>query len=435
MAGRNVFITGSAGVGKSFTLSKIMMALMEKTGGRVVVTAPTGLAAILVGGCTVYAAFSIHPEMVKHRKFKKLPEAWRDIDVLIIDEVSMLHPDLFSFMDMQAQKARENEEPFGGVQLILMGDFFQLPPVHKNRHPDDPEFVFETASWCSLDVKTVELTKVHRQRDQAFIGMLERIRRGVPTVEDCQVITTLGPKNKKKRKRVQEAVLDHDDDDDEEAKVANVGNEPKEIKPTRLYCRNVQVDKQNKQELRKIPGSVYRYVLHVEIDSAGRELSVDQKKRLCDGLLKKSSFVEILELKVGAQVMLTANLSIADGLCNGARGVVVGFTEQHYPIVRFAHISECVIHTHKREVQVGRKQTAEIYSIPLRLGWAMTVHKCQGQSIDAVDVDLKGAFESGQVYTALSRATSMEGLTVRNFERAKVKAHPKVVAFYASLSK
>jgi ATP-dependent DNA helicase PIF1 len=431
--GRNVFVTGSAGVGKSYTLKQIRDALMEKTGGRVVVTSPTGLAAILVGGCTVYAAFSIHPDMVKKMDLQ-VRKFWTEIDVLIIDEISMLDPTLFHYLDQQARKSRNAQDlPFGGVQLILIGDFFQLPPVHKAIV--EVEFVFETETWCSLNILTMELQTVHRQKDEKFIGILERIRRGTHTSEDTTVINNLTP-SFRKRKRVPETPNTPNKKPrgkDEVVDVIEAKEDKQEIKATKLYCRNIDVTNENLRELSKIHGDSMEYDIIFKVNTTGKKLNADQISKLRAVTVKNSSLVERFKVKIGAQVMLTANLSISAGLANGARGVVVDFDADDWPIVRFCNIERCVIKPYLWEIQVGRKQTAILFGVPLKLAWAMTIHKSQGQSIDYMEADLRDAFAAGQVYTALSRAKTLEGLTVRNFDPKKVKAHPKVLKFYESI--
>ena len=408
LQGRNVFLTGSAGVGKSVTLGRIRSALEEKHGADgVVVASPTGISAILVGGATIYAAFKVHPSAVAKGLVKK-NKLWTGVRALIIDEVSMLDPALFAFLDRQARCSLDAEEPFGGVQIVAVGDFFQLPPVKGG----DSEFVFETPVWEALQMQTIELKTVHRQTDKAFVEVLERIRRGQHTAADTTFLQNLAPS--KKRRRGKEEV-----DEDVE-----------KIEPTKLFCKRLNEHLSNVRALAKIKGPSVCYTLSMEVEPG--KWTSKQMEMVKKSVLKHFVVPERLELKVGAQVMLLANLSLPMGLANGARGVVVGFDEgpDRWPICKFDQVERCIVRTHTLTTKADRGITVTTVAVPLKLAWAITIHKSQGQSIDRLTVDLSDAFAFGQVYTALSRAKATTNLQVINFKPERVKAHPKVVEFY-----
>jgi len=408
--GCNIFLTGAAGTGKSVTLARIREVLEEVHGpDTVMVTSPTGISAILVGGATIYSAFKIHPTAVAEDRMK-ICKVWKDIEALVIDEVSMLDPRLFGYLNRQAKLSRSSTDPFGGVQVVCIGDFFQLPPVLKDK--PELEFVFETLDWKELDMEMIELKTVHRQTDKTFVALLDRLRQGKLTSTDADLICGL-----RKRKR---------------SGKDEVADESEEIRPTKLFCKRLSEERSNAKELAKIKAPLKSFTLSKEVESTGRvaRFTEKQKSLICSKVLKHFMVPEVLELKVGAQVMLLANLCLSKGLANGARGVVTGFEEEGWPIIKFDTVQQCVIRPHKWEIKAERGITVSIVAVPLKLAWAITIHKSQGQSIDRLEVDLSDAFAYGQVYTALSRARSMDNLVVTNFNSSNVKAHPKVSAFY-----
>jgi ATP-dependent DNA helicase PIF1 len=401
MSGANVFITGSAGVGKSLTLEYVISKLREKQ--RVGVTGSTGIAAVQIGGITLNSFFSIHPSMVKTKKFRTCP-AWNEIDTLIIDEISMLHPDLFLYLNMQAQHNRRNALPFGGVQLIVVGDFFQLPPVHKGPRPE-VEFVFELGLWTTMfhDGKNliIELTEVFRQRDRDFVSMLERIRRGKCNLSDTHTLSKL--------------------------------DSLAQNNYTKLFGRCNTVDERNTRELHHLPGKSQRYEISFAWEPAPNKsmFSSAEKNKYTKQTVASLPIGNQLALKVNAQVMMVANVCTEAGLANGSRGVVESFDpDDHMPIVQFDKI-RVKVRAYDWAVQLGTRGKVIVSCIPLKLSYAITIHKSQGQSIDGLEVDLMNVWEYGQAYTSLSRAKSLERLVVKNFKSSCVKAHPKVIVYYA----
>lgn len=399
---KSVFFSGPAGSGKSLVLRHALARLPAAT---TAVAAPTGLAAAALGGVTlqafagVGAADSGAAEAVARASRSKAAVArWRSTRVLVVDEVSMLDGSMFDVLDRVGRALRgAPHKPWGGLQLVLCGDFFQLPPVRgvggaPRRH------AFEARSWApSLDA-CVELTAVHRQRDAAFVSLLGRVRRGAATPGDAALlITRCG---------------------------AQLAPAPDGVLPTRLLTHRAAVDAVNVAELEELAGA--ETMFHAVDD--GDSGALDASTRAPRGL----------RLKVGAQVMLTRNLAPARGLVNGARGVVIGFTSgaNAAPVVRFAASPAVPVAVprarHTARSPAGASSTR--HQVPLDLAWALTVHKAQGMTIDRLEVSLDAAFEAGQAYVALSRATGFSGLRVMGgVPMSALAADEAVAAFYQGL--
>ncbi|EMR09860.1 hypothetical protein PNEG_02041 [Pneumocystis murina B123] len=452
----SIFFTGSAGTGKSVLLREIIASLRKKYAkepDRVAITASTGLAACNIGGVTLhsYAGIGLGRDSSedlckKIRKNKKCLSRWLRTKVLIIDEISMVDAELFDKLENIARKIRNNENPFGGIQMIVTGDFFQLPPV-----PDQgkmSKFAFEAKKWKDVISHTIALTHVFRQKDQDFVEMLNELRLGRLSYNSINKFRSL------------DRELQFDD-----------GLEPTELFPTRN-----EVDQANATRMRSLSGALRTFEA---LDSG----TVDKIQR--DKLLSNCMAPARIDLKEGAQVMLIKNFD--DQLVNGSLGKVIGFmnektfqiwqedepdddpfnyheqiddsnideikkrkkrriagmqsaaaTGKLWPLVRFTlsngltrdmlvQPEQWKIELPNGEVQASRSQ------IPLILAYAISIHKAQGQTLERVKVDLGRVFEKGQAYVALSRATSQKGLQVLHFEARKVMAHPKVSLFYKSL--
>lgn len=414
LSGENVFITGGAGVGKSFLTSSIVDGLKEQ-GSAVKVTASTGAAACLVNGQTLHSLLglglaqeSVELLISRALRNRKIVKTWREIDTLVIDEVSMIHPVFFTKLEKVAAAVRHSTLPFGGIQIILVGDFFQLPPVpERGQSPSDPKFIFQTETWSRLQLRCVELTQIFRQDDDSeFAQTLRRIRRGVVEDEDVNLLF----------ERLH-ADIDHAEG----------------VIPTQLYARRDIVDKLNQQHLETLDGpSVFceyemTSSLATELDGTSKH-ALDALHRYTEEVCKNMRAVKQLELKVGAQVMMTVNRPDLD-LVNGSRGVVVRFVGD-VPVVRFAGSTVMVSpHTwkHTREL-VGEVLTSQI---PLQHAWALTIHKAQGVSLDCAEISLdRSVFEFGQAYVALSRVRALSGLKLVGFKTNVIRADPIVTTFY-----
>ncbi|XP_057305688.1 ATP-dependent DNA helicase PIF1-like isoform X1 [Hydractinia symbiolongicarpus] len=408
--GKNVFITGSAGVGKSYLLNRIIKSLPRS----IHVTASTGVAACNIGGTTLHSfagiglgdkdADVLARTILKYKH--EVRQRWQNCKVLVIDEISMIDGNLFTKVDEVARAVRGCPYSFGGIQVILCGDFLQLPPVKENK------FAFETKEWQDLINETIVLKQVFRQKQTGFVSLLNRLRLGRITSIDMEVLHLCS------------GTIFLDDG----------------IKPTRLYPHRYKCEKENLHELSKLPGKTHVF----ESDDWG------YNDAFLEQLQKNARYAKVLELKVGAQVMLLHNRCVKSGLVNGARGVVIGFHSVNqacdeddceeddsgvigYPIVRFTNGMERVISTDQLSVSVAGKTVAYRMQVPLALAWAVSIHKSQGMTLERIDIDIAKAFEHGQAYVALSRVTSLDGLRLRDFDPGRITAHPKVIHYYKNI--
>lgn len=405
--GRNIFFTGKAGTGKSYLLTHIIKHL-RVAGRKVAVTAPTTLAASHIQGSTLhkFAGWRPNAEMEQSvdelvsdaRRRKVFGQRWRQTQVLIIDEISMVNAPFFEKMDAVARVLRGCEEPWGGIQLILCGDFWQLPPVNGG-------FCFEATNWTECIPHQIELMHVFRQSDDHFLRALAEIRFGICSDETNQLLCT--------------RLVSEQNDENQ--------NQADRILPTALFSHRVDVKRQNEERLAALPGQEYKYVAR---DSGAA--------RYREGLNRECNAPEQLMLKLGAQVVVIKNMD--NGLYNGCRGVVVGFVNrplQRTPLPRIKYHNGMVkvMDYELFRIMVGDQEVAAREQIPLELAWALTIHKAQGMTLDTGLLDLARCFEPGQVYVALSRIRSLEGLLLQSWDRTRVKAHPKVLNFFGRTSK
>ncbi|MGI9027635.1 MAG: AAA family ATPase [Candidatus Saccharimonadales bacterium] len=397
LSGKSVFLTGPAGSGKTYVLNKLIRQL-KKQGSEVAVTASTGIAATHLGGTTIHSwsGLGIREEVTNTDKVwladnARLRKRYNMTDVLIIDEASMLHGKRLDMINEVAKLLRDSPEPFGGMQVILTGDLFQLPPINRGREPDD--FVHASRAWQELDPAICYLTSQHRQNDGALLGLLNALR--TDTFDEFHAET------------LQE----------------RVGMKPdeSEVVLTRLYTHNVNVDTINDQQLAALPGEVEVY----EMDTTGRKQSVEQ--------LQKSVLApERLELKIGAEVMFVAN-NFAAGFANGTRGQVIDF-DGDWPRVRLQANNKIItVEPHSWRYEEDGRERGSVSQLPLRLAWAITIHKSQGMSLDSALIDLSRAFTYGMGYVALSRVRSIDGLYLSGINDMALRLHPQIFAFDAHL--
>lgn len=459
---KSVFFTGAAGTGKSVLLRRIIYDLRKKYEDGVAVTATTGIAACNIGGRTLHSFGGISPSTYDVRKLlsyirksKKSVSRWRQVKVLIVDEVSMMAPELLDVLDEIAQTLRGNKLPFGGIQLVLTGDFFQLPPVDKEKRA----YAFDAKCWKTIVHHTILLTQVFRQKDNTFANMLNEMRQGALNDDAKKLFSGL----------------------------SRSPDVPPGITPTRLFARRDEVQRANQQALDRLEGECFTYNAHDFVYNNAPPTILDAHMAPVE-----------LSLKKGAQVMLIKNFD--NTLVNGSVGMVIGFMRSdvfgglpklnenvgsvkditsigplslstctdlvdeefiqslqrsrksrlakqmqqtmgeptYYPIVRFYLQNKTF-----RDIVVGPEtweltdynetKLAERRQLPLILAWAISIHKSQGQTLDYVCVDMGSIFEVGQAYVAISRATNLDGLQVLRFNPHKVKIDPRVKAFYESL--
>ncbi|KAK2177701.1 hypothetical protein NP493_583g01066 [Ridgeia piscesae] len=398
LSGQNIFFTGSAGTGKSFLLKRIIGSLPPE---HTFATASTGVAACHIGGITLHSFAGIGSGKAPLAQCQQLAarttvtQNWRKCKHLIIDEISMVDGDFFDKMEAVARTVRKTDEPFGGIQLILCGDFFQLPPVTASG--DKRKFAFQSRAWRNCIHVNMELKDVKRQSDKKFIDILQNIRVGrcPESVQDCLVATSRHS-------------IDRDG-----------------IMATRLCTHKEDVDQINSLHLNRLTGDSHTFN------------AMDSDPGMSDRISVLCPVKSRLELKEGAQVMLAKNLGVHRGLVNGARGVVVGFEPgtKGFPKVRFL----CGITMTMRPERWSFKMSGgAIYlsrtQLPLKFAWAISIHKSQGMSLDCVEISLARVFECGQAYVALSRARNLEGLRIVDFSKTCVRADPDVSKFYQQMA-
>lgn len=374
LSGKNVFLTGEPGAGKTYTLNQFIEQARQFN-KRIAITASTGIAASHLGGTTIHSwsglgiADSISDSELDRMSWKpQIQEKYNRCDILIIDEVSMLHGARLDMVDRACRWIRNNDKPFGGLQVILVGDMFQLPPV--TRGSDETDYAHHSNAWRVAELTPCYLTEQHRQgADDKLLGILREMRNGGLSAESKVML----------EERVTPAPDDH---------------------ITKLYTHNVDVDALNNRKLEELEGGKQTY----KMTSKGSEWQVDKLKKnlLCP---------EKLELKVGAEVMFVAN-DFEAGFVNGTRGRVIDFGSKGDPLVETTdgHTLYVEEHTWRQFNETGEYVVAEVSQVPLRLAWAVTVHKSQGMSLDAAEIDLSKAFVPGMGYVALSRVRSLDGL-------------------------
>ena len=398
--GHNIFLTGQGGTGKSKVITTFVSEYRPYK--IIAVTATTGTAAVLLNGTTLFSYLGIGLGTAEADlliiQIKKKPfyfKRWTDLDILIIDEISMLSPELFDKLELIARSLRHNTKPFGGIQLILTGDFFQLPNINQKNM-----FCFDAASWeTCIGENVINLDVNFRQEgDDVYQKCLTDVRYGQLSDETVKILQS--------RENV---VLQNE-----------FG-----ITPTKIYSLNVNVDKENEIQLDKLnDGEIQYNQYELRFKTFKKVNNIEEKIR------KECNAPSVLQLCKGAQVMLLYNMDIENKLVNGSRGVIHGFDMDNSPIVKF--LSGCVgtIPEKVWEIEENGDVVVEITQIPLKLAYATTVHRSQGATIDFAEVDMEGIFEYGQAYVALSRVKSLHGLTIKNFNPDVIKTHPKVIEFY-----
>lgn len=380
LSGESVLLTGPAGAGKTFVLNQFIK-LAKSEGKHVSVTATTGLAATHLGGTTIHAWAGIGvldylPQGFVEHMAKGRREIIEKTDVLIIDEISMLHDYRLDMVDEACRLVRRKDEPFGGIQLIMSGDFFQLPPVNRGEARAGG-FVVHSKAWQELDPTICYLQEQHRQDDEHLLEILNALRAG-----DI-------------RRHHAEKLLARVDEQPGEAAVL-----------TELHTVNIDVDRLNEKKLDELPGDELFYTQA----TTGSDNYVQNLQR---SVLAPAT----LRLKKGALVMAVKN-SQERKYANGSLGTVVDFEpETEYPVVEFKNGKTVTMAPETWELRDGDKKRASISQIPLRLAWAITVHKSQGMTLDAARIDLRKAFVEGMGYVALSRVKNLENLYLSGINR------------------
>ncbi|MDB5167486.1 MAG: putative helicase [Candidatus Saccharibacteria bacterium] len=372
LAGESVLLTGPAGAGKTFVLNQFIR-IAKSEGKHVSVTATTGLAATHLGGTTIHSWSGIGisdelPHGFADHMAKGRKEIIEKTDVLIIDEISMLHDYRLDMVDTVCRLVRGKDEPFGGIQIIMSGDFFQLPPINRGDNRAGG-FVVNSKVWQLLDPTICYLEEQHRQDDEVLLDILNSLRGG------------------ELRRHHAEKLLER------------VGVVPDDGELTELHTVNIDVDKLNNEKLDELGGDEIFYTQ----TTTGSDSYVETLQR---SVLAPAT----LRVKKGALVMAVKN-SLERKYVNGSLGVVIDFESgTEYPIVEFKNGKVVTMMPDTWELRDGEKKRASISQIPLRLAWAITVHKSQGMTLDAARIDLRKAFVEGMGYVALSRVKNLRNL-------------------------
>lgn len=373
LEGKSVFLTGEPGAGKTYTLNQFID-YARQLGKRIAITASTGIAASHIDGMTIHSwsglgiAEEISDRQLEEMSWKPyIRDKYHQCDILIIDEISMLHGRYLDMVERACRWIRRSDKPFGGLQVVLVGDLFQLPPVTKE--DEELDYVHHSQAWAKTDLEVCYLTEQHRQgADDKLLTLLRAMRQGDFTTEQRSWL-------------------------DERLGVAT------DDSITRLYTHNIDVDVLNNRKLQELNAGIHLMKMNWD----GDNYKVMAMKR---GVLAPQH----LQLAVGAEVMFVAN-NWDEGYVNGTRGRVVGF-EGRDPLVEthdgdHVHVQR---HTWRAYDESGQIEIAKIIQYPLRLAWAVTIHKSQGMSLDEAEIDLSKAFTPGMGYVALSRVRSLEGL-------------------------
>ncbi len=404
--GVNVYLTGSAGSGKTHTLREYIKWL-EEHDIPVAITASTGIAATHMNGQTIHGWAGIgireylsEPDMDMLEDKQYLWKRFEKARVLIIDEVSMLHAHRLDMVEAVCRRFKRNDLPFGGLQVILSGDFFQLPPVTRastwesdSQVAPPSDMIIHSKAWRAMKPAICYLTEQHRQEDDAFLEILNAMR--MNRIEDTHRALVKGRLN------------------------ASVNT----ALPTKLYTHNVDVDAINYAELEKLAGDTKEF----HMAGSGSDPLV--------AALKKSCLAhEILRLKTGAEVMFVKN-NYEAGYVNGTQGKIIGFDSRGEPVVEI-HSSgrRLSVSASQWEVEENGRVKASITQYPLRLAWAITIHKSQGMSLDSAEIDLSKTFAYGMGYVALSRVRTLAGIRLVGFSENALQMDPAVLELDGALA-
>ncbi|OUU16523.1 MAG: hypothetical protein CBB97_22575 [Candidatus Endolissoclinum sp. TMED37] len=412
----NLFLTGPGGSGKTRLIHEFVSYAINSN-KRVQVCALTGCATVLLqcpGSKTLHSWAGIglgtgpsNDIVARVIKNPKKIQKWKHIDILIVDEVSMMSKKIFEILNRIGCIIHNNNKPFGGIQLVFSGDFYQLPPVGSYSDADSSLFCFESTQWFNTFPISVELNKIYRQNDKVYLDILNELRIGNLSKNSCDILNT---------------------------RVGKPIDKKNIIEPTILLPRRKDADIINSKMLNALNGDKKTYKLvgvctkknthNNTIRECELELENMQKNILAD---------QELILKIGAQVMCIANIDINDSfpIFNGSQGIVTAF-DNDFPVVKFNNGHERTIVPHIWTSE--SVPSVEIKQIPLIHAWALTIHKAQGATLELAQIDAgSNMFECGQMYVALSRVKSLDALYLTAFNALKIKINQKVQEFYSQL--
>jgi ATP-dependent DNA helicase PIF1 len=398
-SGHNVLLTGAAGSGKTFVLNKFIQYLRKK-GISTAITASTGIAATHLSGRTIHswAGLGIN-HVFPDKTLRKIiynKHVRKNISLtqtLIIDEISMLDDYHLDVIDKVCQAVKQSVRPFGGIQVVLSGDFFQLPPISGDK--DAGNFINFSSVWKTMDLKVCYLTEQHRQADKIYLKFLSDMRSNNVSLETKSIVLTQLNKEIKGR-----------------------------LKPTRLYTHNINVDEANDHELGRLKAA-----------ARGFQMTESGEAKHLKSLKKNCLSPELLTLKKGAIVMFVKNNPDKDYV-NGTLGQVVDFDEDGgWPVVKTIHGKKVIARPASWIIEEDDQELARVSQIPLRLAWAITVHKCQGMTLDLAEIDLSRSFTPGMGYVALSRLRKLAGLKLTGINRMAFAVSDQAVALDKELSR
>ena len=430
--GQNIFITGPGGTGKS-ALIKYIKQNADSRCKRIQVCALTGCASVLLE-CKAKTLHSwsgiglgkgtIEQLIKKVQKNKNYKALWKETDILVVDEVSMMSLKLFETLDAIGKSVRKDRRPYGGLQLVFSGDFYQLPPVGDKDDPDTSKFCFESEFWFTTFPKEnhVQLQKIFRQNDPIYQNILNQVREG------------------RLKRSTNDILLSQVDKPKDDALT---------IKPTKLFPTRNKVDSINTSEMDKLGGDEKEFKMkyHGDLEMTAKErlqrtqVTPEQIKLELQYLKSNLRCDEIIKLKVGSQVMCIVNTELTNGemLCNGSQGIVTRFSQEGSPVIRFSRSNNSSNNSFEitMNYHIWPSETIPgvgVSQLPLILAWALTIHKAQGATLDVAEIDAGSSiFECGQTYVALSRVKSLEGLYLTSYDAKKIRINKKVQEFYTGL--
>lgn len=413
--GKNIFITGPGGTGKTYAIKQIYKHAIDNN-KKICVTALTGVASVLLdcNATTIHSWSGIgisnktEDKIInKINKSKFYKHNWENTDILIIDEISMMSCKLFELLNCIGKKIRNNQKCFGGIQIIFSGDFFQLPPVNETY------FCFESVLFNNCFDKIINLTKVFRQNDCIYKKLLLNMRKGLISKKNIELLNS--------------KIVDEDFDRSTKDITRLVPTKNKAFEINNYFINKIKDKKfiykrtyrENTQNLNKIE--------KIKLDL----MSENEKENEYNYIKQSTLTEENLVLKRGAYVMCISNLDLNLGIANGTTGLVIDFTEEKLPIVQFD----------KHKIVIGKKEWKSdnvpgisVFQIPLILAWGITIHKAQGLTLDKAIIDIgKDLFEAGQMYVALSRIKSLQGVYLKEFDISNLKINNKVLNYYKIL--
>ena len=423
--GNNLFITGPGGVGKSHLINTLVH-YCNSVNKPVQVCALTGCAAVLLGGKTktIHSWSGINfcdgknSELITKALSRYIIKRnWKKTQVLIVDEVSMMSKKMLMVLEEMARDARNSVKVFGGIQVVFCGDFYQLPPVCKDKS-DNSKFCFEANIWSTifpLD-QHIQLTHIFRQKDKTYLELLSQVREGTISAKNIKIL--------KERMHI--------------AKPKGIT----QLSPIKSRVNSINADKfsdlvtDEHECIMAVEYDMDKYIrsgksIEPELLNKGRFLPPAQKEMAVNKLLTNSKGEKVLVLKVGSFVMCTANIDMENGICNGSQGTIIDFIENS-PVIKFNNGITKTLSKHCW--QSVDYPTIIIKQYPLQLAWAITIHKMQGATLESAVMDLgNNVFENGQIYVALSRVKSLEGLYLTEFNPRVITTNPKVRAFYKKI--